>query len=63
MFGGVGFQLDGNMLVGVWKDSLIVCLGRGLHKCRIAGHASTMYMWRYVKPSDEQTESGLEHLF
>lgn len=27
MFGGVGFLLDGNMLVGVWKDSLIVRLG------------------------------------
>src|ERR1700738_4990698 len=27
MFGGVGFLLNGNMLVGVWKDSLIVRLG------------------------------------
>ena len=27
MFGGVGFMLNGNMLVGVWKDSLIVRLG------------------------------------
>ena len=27
MFGGVGFFLHGNMLVGVWKDSLIVRLG------------------------------------
>ena len=27
MFGGVGFLLNGNMLVGVWKDSLIVWLG------------------------------------
>ena len=26
MFGGVGFMLNGNMLVGVWKDSLIVRL-------------------------------------
>jgi TfoX/Sxy family transcriptional regulator of competence genes len=24
MFGGIGFLLNGNMLVGVWKDSLIV---------------------------------------
>lgn len=24
MFGEVGFLLNGNMLVGVWKDSLIV---------------------------------------
>ena len=27
MFGGVGFLLNGNMLIGVWKDSLIVRLG------------------------------------
>jgi TfoX/Sxy family transcriptional regulator of competence genes len=26
MFGGVGFLLNGNMLVGVWKQSLIVRL-------------------------------------
>lgn len=27
MFGGVCFLLNGNVLVGVWKDSLIVRLG------------------------------------
>lgn len=27
MFGGVGFLLNGNMLVGVWTDSLIVRVG------------------------------------
>jgi TfoX/Sxy family transcriptional regulator of competence genes len=27
MFGGIGFLLNGNMLVGVWKDSLIVRIG------------------------------------
>jgi TfoX/Sxy family transcriptional regulator of competence genes len=27
MFGGVGFLLNGNMLVGVWKNSLVVRLG------------------------------------
>jgi len=27
LFGGVGFLLHGNMLVGVWKDSLIARLG------------------------------------
>ena len=27
MFGGVCFLLNGNMLVGVWKDSLIARLG------------------------------------
>lgn len=27
MFGGIGFLLDGNMLVGVWQDSLIARIG------------------------------------
>jgi TfoX/Sxy family transcriptional regulator of competence genes len=27
MFGGIGFLLNGNMLVGIWKDSLIARLG------------------------------------
>jgi TfoX/Sxy family transcriptional regulator of competence genes len=27
MFGGVGFLLNGNLLVGVWKDSLLVRVG------------------------------------
>src|SRR3954469_23902904 len=27
MFGGVGFLLNGNLLVGVWKNSLVVRLG------------------------------------
>ena len=27
MFGGVGFLLNGNLLMGVWKDSLCVRLG------------------------------------
>ena len=28
MFGGVGFLLNGNLLVGVWKESLVVRLGK-----------------------------------
>jgi hypothetical protein len=27
MFGGVGFLLNGNLLVGVWKESLVARLG------------------------------------
>jgi hypothetical protein len=27
MFGGAGFLLNGNLLVGVWKESLVVRLG------------------------------------
>ncbi len=28
MFGGLGFLLNGNMCVGVWKDALIVRVGQ-----------------------------------
>jgi TfoX/Sxy family transcriptional regulator of competence genes len=28
MFGGLGFLLNGNILVGVWKDSLIARVGQ-----------------------------------
>jgi TfoX/Sxy family transcriptional regulator of competence genes len=31
MFGGIIFMLHGNMLVGVWKDSLIARIGRDAH--------------------------------
>jgi TfoX/Sxy family transcriptional regulator of competence genes len=27
MFGGIGFLLNGNLLVGVWKEALVVRLG------------------------------------
>ena len=36
MFGGVGFLLNGNMLVGVWKDSLIVRLDPGEYEDALA---------------------------
>jgi hypothetical protein len=26
-------------------------------------HASSKYIWRYTKPSDDQTEQTLENLF
>jgi TfoX/Sxy family transcriptional regulator of competence genes len=49
MFGGVGFLLDGNMCVGVWKEFLIVRCGpdgyeealqrRGVREFDITGRA------------------------
>jgi TfoX/Sxy family transcriptional regulator of competence genes len=32
MFGGIGILLNGNMLVGVWKDSLIARVGSDEHE-------------------------------
>lgn len=35
MFGGLGFLLHGNMLVGVWKSSMIVRLGPDEHEAAL----------------------------
>jgi len=36
MFGGVGFLLNGNMCVGVWKNSLVVRFDREEHEATLA---------------------------
>ena len=33
------------------------------HAMEAAGHTSSNYIWRYVKPSDEEKEKVLEDLF
>lgn len=63
MFGGLGFLLNGNMLVGVWKQMLIVRLGPDaaatslrmphVREFDITGRAMTG--WIMVEPD------GLEH--
>jgi TfoX/Sxy family transcriptional regulator of competence genes len=67
MFGGVGFLLGGNMLVGVWKDSLIARVGpeaypaalkkRGVSEFDITGRA--MAGWVLIDPSALKTERQL----
>lgn len=32
MFGGVGFMLNGNMCLGIWKNSLIARIGIGYYQ-------------------------------
>jgi TfoX/Sxy family transcriptional regulator of competence genes len=71
MFGGVGFLLNGNMLVGVWKQSLIVRLGpeqfqEALKEEFVAEFDITgrpMKGWVLVEPdgleSDEQLKNWL----
>jgi len=44
MFGGIVFMLHGNMLVGVWKESLIVRLGDE--------QAAAAFLEPHVKPFD-----------
>jgi TfoX/Sxy family transcriptional regulator of competence genes len=67
MFGGVGFLLNGNMLVGVWKDSLIVRLGAEesdealkepyVKEFNITGRA--MKGWILVEPGGVESEERL----
>jgi TfoX/Sxy family transcriptional regulator of competence genes len=68
MFGGVGFLLNGNMLVGVWKDSLIVRLGPDAYddallephvrEFDITGRA--MKGWIMVEPEGVEDDSELK---
>src|ERR1700730_2134751 len=68
MFGGVGFLLNGIMLVGVWKDSLIVRLGPDVgeeallephvREFDITGRA--MKGWVPVKPEGVENDDQLK---
>jgi TfoX/Sxy family transcriptional regulator of competence genes len=67
MFGGVGFLLNGNTLVGVWKDSLIVRLGKDegeavllephVKEFDITGRA--MKRWGLVAPAGVESDDQL----
>jgi TfoX/Sxy family transcriptional regulator of competence genes len=67
MFGGVGFLLNGNLVVGVWKDSLCVRLGPDqaeesllephVKEFDITGRA--MKGWQGVE-DDEQVKNWIE---
>jgi TfoX/Sxy family transcriptional regulator of competence genes len=72
MFGGIGFLLNGNMLVGVWKDSLIVRLGpengdealRERHVRAFDITGKPMQGWVMVEPEgiedDDQLKNWIE---
>lgn len=67
MFGGVAFLLHGNMLVGVWNDSLIVRLGpeegeKALSESHVGQFDVTgrpMKGWVMVEPDGLDTDSQL----
>ena len=69
MFGGVGFLLNGNMCVGIWKNSLIVRFNKALHDetldephvkpFDITGRV--MRGWAMVEPDGIETDEQLEH--
>ena len=68
MFGGIGFLLNGNMLVGVWKESLIVRLGpeegeealkeQYVSEFNITGRA--MKGWVLVAPEGVESDDHLK---
>jgi TfoX/Sxy family transcriptional regulator of competence genes len=68
MFGGVGFLLNGNMLVGVWKDSMIVRLGHDkYHDALAEPHVrefditgKPMKGWIMVEPEGVQDDDQLK---
>jgi hypothetical protein len=72
MFGGIGFLLNGNMLVGVWKDSLIARVGSDEyehavlepHVKRFDITGKAMKGWVLVKPQgvveDEQLNEWIQ---
>jgi TfoX/Sxy family transcriptional regulator of competence genes len=69
MFGGVGFLLNGNMLVGVWKNSLIVRVGPdGYEDALLEPHVKEfaitgkpMKGWVLVEPEGVEDGEGIKH--
>jgi TfoX/Sxy family transcriptional regulator of competence genes len=68
MFGGICFMLNGNMLVGVWKDSLIVRLGNEQGEAALLEPhvkpfditGKPMKNWVLVKPEGVEDDSQLK---
>lgn len=67
MFGGVCFLLNGNMLVGVWKDSLIARVGleasipalKELHVHPMDITGKPMKGWLLIDPAGIRTDRSL----
>jgi TfoX/Sxy family transcriptional regulator of competence genes len=68
MFGGIGFLLNGNMLVGVWKNSLIVRVGPdGYEDALLEPHVKEfditgrpMKGWVLVEPEGVEDNASLK---
>ncbi len=67
MFGGIGFLLNGNMCIGVWKEFLILLLGvEGYEVALVEPHTKefditgrSMKGWVMVEPEGFAEEDGL----
>ncbi len=69
MFGGVCFLLNGNMLVGVWKDSLIARVGKDAYDAALQNEhvkefditGRAMKGWVMVAPDGIDSDYQLTH--
>ena len=69
MFGGVGYLLNGNMLVGIWKDHLIARVGparyaEALEENHVVEFDITgrpMTGWVMVEPEGLEEDQALRH--
>ena len=69
MFGGVGLLLHGNLLVGVWKDSLVARLGpeqaeaalRRPHVSEFDVTGRPMKGWVLIEPEGVDEDNQLKH--
>ncbi len=67
MFGGLGFLLNGNMCLGVWKDVLIVRVGPQAYEAALARPhvrqfdvtGRPMRGWAMVEPAGVQRDADL----
>ena|SRR6188768_1455627 len=68
LFGGIGFLLNGNLLVGVWKNSLIARLGPEAGEKALAEDSvrpfditgKPMKNWVLVEPEGIETDKQLK---
>ena len=69
MFGALCFLLNGNMLVGVWKDSLIVRVGKDAYEAALQDEhvkefditGKPMKGWVMVEPDGIDSDHQLTH--
>ncbi len=68
MFGGIGWMLNGNMCVGVYKDWLIIRVGEEVaHKILKEKHVKSMDItgkpmkgWAMIAPKGYESDKNLE---
>lgn len=67
MFGGVGFLMDGNLCVGIWKDSLVARIGPEAYETALRESCFSpfditgrpMTGWMLVAPKGIAKDAGL----